>query len=500
MKLKFISLFFLFSICALKAQIVKEGEEWQNQKSFYPLKFLGIKGKKLLLASGASEKGNSHIQQILIEGIDTGSLKLISSIAYSDVFNDKLQFYPEDVILWNGDLVFLGSSFDKKTKNNSLLKKNIGTKEQITESTLVWEYPSTYFDSNNKRFRFTANKEQSLLLAMGLQMEVTDKNIIHFAIIDQDFIVKKQINAPIEVQGKNIKVNQFSIDGPGNVQVLIQYQRSADSLDLGFSLFAFPIMTEEVIEYQLDLPDKQIMSIHFELDENEHLKIGGLYQMNYKKTNITSGSFYMDINRETGEIENKSIVPFNSEFLGNFLGEGKKLTKEDFKDLKIKELLCQKDGGVLLFAEQANQSELCETDFRSGLTVCKNEFTANNIIIIKFNKNASVEWFQWIFKKQHSYDDDGMYLSFNSLFNEKSALIFSNKQLDKKKQYEAIEAKMINKTQFSMLSSFGQLNEVSFDLKSNLPILKNIFFTSNKKVHFFLESNLISSNLLRINN
>jgi len=499
MKLGLIYLLLLFIFCSsLYAQNTREGETWQPSKNYYPLKFIGTDANKLYLAYGVNEKESSHIQHISIETIDTLNLKHISTKNFTNVFSDKFDFYPEDVQLKNGKLNFLGSSYDKKTKNNQLYRKVEIDSGVLSEKKLLWEYPSTYFESSSKKFKFSTNPKKDLILALGIQTGSADNSFIHFAIIDSKYKLVKQIHAPMDLKGKNISITQFSIDEPGNVQLLLQYQRSEDSLDLGFSLFAFPIMTEDIIEYQLDLPEKQITSIYFDLTENDHLKICGLYQSDFKVTDVSTGTFYMDIDRETGEVVHKSIIPFNASFLGNFAGETVKVSKDDFKHLKIISATSKKDGSLQLLAEQTQISNLCETDYRSGLVICKDEFKAENILIINFNNNATIDWFQWIYKNQHSYDDGGMFLSFNLIEQDRATFLLFNKSIEKKKQDDAIQSKTTTQIQVNDLNSSGQLEARIVSLSCKFPLVTNCRFSSTTSSHYYLRSDLSSSSILKI--
>jgi hypothetical protein len=498
MKLGLTILSALLFYCGLFAQKASEGETWQNQKSFYPLKFIGNTSGQLKLAWGSSEKGSSHIQHINIETIDTFNLKHVTTKSYTNIFSDKFDFYPEDVQLKNGKLNFLGSSYDKKTKNNVLFRKEEVDSGIISEKKVLWEYPSTYFEAGSKKFKFCSNQKQDLQLCLGVQTGKPGNSFVHFAIIDDKYNIVKKISAPLDIKGKSITINQFSIDEPGNVQILLQYQRSEDSLDLGFSLFAFPIMTDDFVEYQLDLPDKQITSIYFNLSENEHLKICGLYQTGFNKTDISDGTFYMDIDRETGEVIQKGIIPFNASFLGNYSGEGAKLNKEDFKNLKIVSALSKKDGSLQLFAEQKQNTKLCETDYRSGIIICKDEFIADRILIINFNSMASADWFQWINKSQFSFDDDGMYLSFNLIHSEKNVLLLFNKLADKKKQGNPLSAQSSVLLLFNSINTSGQLEEVAYPINCKLPLVQNSYFQDSITSHYFLRSDLNNNSILKI--
>jgi hypothetical protein len=480
------------------AQNANQGENWQNQKNFYPLKFIGTNTNKLYLAYGASEKAITHIQHLAIEVIDTLSLKHITTKNFQNVFTDKFDFYPEDVQLKNGKINFFGSSYDKKTKTNQLFIKEEVDSGVLSTKKLLWEYPASYFEASSRKFKFCTNKKQDLLLSLGVQTSNSSRSEVHFAVLDKKYQLVKQVHAPIELKGKNIQITQYSLDDPGNVQILFQYQRSNDSLDIGFSLFAFPIFTEDIIEYQLDLPDKQITSINYDLSENDHLKICGLYQTDFNKTDISAGTFYMDIDRETGEVIQKSILPFNASFLGNYAGEAVKVNKDDFRFLKMVATSCSKDGSLLLFAEQKRDAKLCETDYRSGLTVCKDEFKADKILIINFNSSANVDWFQWINKSQQSIDDDGMFLSFNQIFRENASVFLYNELKDKKKQDEKISAQTTTQIKAMLLNSYGQLEENTLNLSSKLPMVRNCFLKNGVNTYYYLRSDLNNNSVFKI--
>jgi hypothetical protein len=151
-----------------------------------------------------------------------------------------------------------------------------------------------------------------------------------------------------------------------------------------------------------------------------------------------------------------------------------------------------------LYAEQTQFAELCETDYRSGLQICKDEFKADNVLVINFNSSANVDWFQWLVKNQTSLDDEGMFLSFNLIQEQKTSLFLYNELVEKKKQDTQISAKSATILKAVSVNTSGQFQEIAFPLSCKFPVVHSSYYENKSSAHYFLRSDLNNNSVLKI--
>ena len=465
--------FFVCSI-SLSAQHVNQGEIYNYEKDFYPICMPGFfKNACVVVRANANEREQT-IQDIRIEFFDTTSLKLTHSWPINGLFENRQLFYPEDIRIWNGQLCVFGSSFDKQNKSNTLHFLTLDSLDRIGKKNQLQASETNHFELNKKRFRIIGDSKQDFLAVVSLN-EISESKTqnLNLNVFNRNFQEIKKLSVQLPYQGENAEMEDVLLDEYGNVHLLLKGNKLNDSLDAVYSVFAFPVMNNDVLEYQLNIPGKIVSSLKMSLYQVDKLLISGLMRDEFQKQDQISSVFFLRINREKGTIENKGIHRIDSDFKSRFIGEERQVGSEEFSRYKTQEIIPNGKNGILLIAEKISTEEVCETDYRTGLEVCHNQFKAGKIFIVSFNEQAEIDWYQTINKEQESNDEDVLYLSFLDLETKSGCRRFF---------YNVLQQKNGKGTKKQRVNEKNQLNEIILDgngqITTKSVLLERPFFPS----------------------
>jgi hypothetical protein len=482
---------------SLSAQHVTQGEIYTYEKGFYPISMPGFYKNACVLVRANADEREQTIQDIHIELFDTTSLKLTHSWPINGLFENRQEFYPEDIRLWNGRLCVFGSSFDKQNKSNTLHYLIIDSLGKIGKKIQLQTSETNHFEINKKRFHIIGDDKQDFLAVVSLnetQFSKTQK--LNLNVFDRNFQEIKKLSVQLPFQEQNAGIEDILLDEYGNVHLLIKGNKLNDSLDVVYSVFAFPVMNDEVLEYQLNIPGKIVSSLKMSLDKGEKLLISGLLRDDFQKKNQISSVFFLRINREKGTIENKGIYRIDSDFKSRFIGEERQVGVEEFSGFKTQRIIPSGKDGILLIAEKISNEEVCETDYRTGIEMCHAQFNAAQVLIVSFNERAEIDWYQTIDKEQESQDDEGLTLSFLDLEGLSGGHNFFYNELDQKSNtFLGAEKCQLNEVN---LDDNGQLNKQTVWLER--PILPSMCFKPNNRIVYTIGQSNGKAVLIRLGN
>ena len=420
-----IALVFFLSYCLLPAQQIKQGESYSIAKDFSPLRIPGIAGGQLAIVHSSSESRSGYIRDLSVALMDTATLAKKGEWAFNGLFQDRQKFYPEDIRIWNDQLCFFGSAFDKESKSNTLHVITVDNQGIASAPKTLLTSETSHFDFNHKRFYLAGDQFQDRLAVISLN-ESEDRGIpkVNLALYDRAFREQKKLSAFLPFQGRSPVIADLLLDQPGNVHMLVRGNRGTDSLDVQYSLFVFPVMSDEVIEYQLDIPGKVVSGMHVVLSQNDKLLVSGLLHDDFQKKDQVSGMFFLRIDRETAAVESKGIQRMDAGFKSLFAGESEKTGVEDFSGFTVRDVIPAAKGGVMLIAEKVENEEVCENDYRTGIEVCHMHYRTGKLLVVSFNERGEIDWYQTIDKQQETQDDDGIFLSFIQLIDPANRPVF----------------------------------------------------------------------------
>ena len=487
--------FFVCSI-SLSAQYRKQGELYSYEKDFYPICMPGFYKNACVLVRANVDEREQFIQNIRIEFFDTSSLKLTQSWPINGLFENRQEFYPEDIRIWNGQLCVFGSSFDKQNKSNTLHYLTIDSIGKIGKKIQLQTTETNHFEINKKRFHIIGESKQDILAVVSIK-ETSESNTqrLNLNVFDRNFQEIKKLSVQIPFQGENAVMEDVLLDEYGNIHLLLRGSKLNDSLDVVYSVFAFPVMNDEVIEYQLNIPGKVVSSLKMSLGKGEKLLISGLLRDEFQKKNQISSIFFLRINREKGTIENKGIHRIDNDFRSNFIGEEKQVGIEEFTGYQTQRIIPTEKEGIILITEKINNEEVCETDYRTGLEMCHTQFKAGQILIVSFNERAEIDWYQIINKKQESEDDEGFYLSFLDIESQSGVRNFFYNELNQKTN-KLLETEKCQLSEV-MLDGNGQITKQTVLLER--PIFPSMNFKPNNRSVYTIGQSNGKAVLIRMN-
>ena len=487
----------IFWAFSLSAQHVKQGESYSFEKNFYPICMPGFYNNSCVLIRANADERNHTIKDLRVEFFDTSSLKLSQTWSLNGIFEDKQAFFPEDIRLWNKQICVFGSSFDKQNKLNTLHALIIDSLGNIGKKIQLQTSETNHFDIKNKRFHIAGESKKDILAIVSLN-ESDDRGIpkLSLSVYDQNFKEFKSLNTYLPFQGKRMGIEDMLLDEQGNVHLLVKGFKSNDSLDIVYSVFAFPVMNDEVLEYQLNIPGKIISSLKMHLDQDEKLLISGLLRDESQKSTQISSLFFLRINREKGTIEDKGIQRMDNEFKSLFIGYERIPAMDDFSEYKTQRIIPSGKGGILLVAEKISREEIYEPDYRTGIEMCHTFFRAGNILIVSYNERAEIDWYQTINKDQETQNDDGHILSFLDLSSNSGTThyYFNHFDLEKEKfkNTRLQKSKLFEVT----LGGNGQMTTQFFQIEK--PIIPSLFFKPNNRTTYTIGQSNGSAELIRI--
>lgn len=188
---------------------------------------------------------------------------------------------------------------------------------------------------------------------------------------------------------------------------------------------------------------KTIHRIHFEVNTDGSLYFGGFFG---NSCCSIDGSFFVNMNGETGEVNSVSAKNFSLDFVKQGLSEKKqdKLDKKyedgefvSFDNVDFKDFIVRKDGSVVLVGE----FYAVKLDGKEEAVTPENalHFNYKDIVVVSISKEGEIQWSKKILKRQLTTDDGGFMSSFVlAVNNDKLHFIFNDheKNLNAKSESE----------------------------------------------------------------
>jgi hypothetical protein len=168
--------------------------------------------------------------------------------------------------------------------------------------------------------------------------------------------------------------------------------------------------------FRAGMAGKHWTSVRFAVDNLNGKLIGaGLYADKY--TVSAKGSFNFAASLSGKDSVVVHFDAFTPEFVAGLTGKKVRKRVVGVPDLKVRELVLRRDGGLLLVAEQfrffvrrANPSPTFYGRVIPGDT--QTDYYYDDLLLLSFNPDGGVHWRQVLYKRQVSRDDNGFYSSY----------------------------------------------------------------------------------------
>lgn len=480
MKLRvFIVALSLLRLLSVQAQSMSFGEIYSYDRALQVQSIAGETRNHFVVIRASTDSKTGLIDKVILEKFNKQSLSLESSVLLEELFVNKQTDFPEAIHIWNDSICVFSSEYLKEKKAYALKYRIIGKDNHVGESRILMESKSTDFTFNEKHFTTSISKHAKYLSVMyfqkGLRLGETDIQLIRY---DSLFEKTSEMNAVLPFPGDELSIEQEITDDAGNLHLLLKGRNGDEEV---FSIFAFPVFGNELIEYKLDIPGKQINSVRMSINVNDQLLVSGLFQENFEQKGKNSGVFFLRIDRETGLVEAKGLSRFDTDLFGLSAGEERNFERSLFEDFKSKSIYSSGKNGAVFIAEIIQEEEVCETDYRNGLLMCNDVYTTGNLLLINMNEQGQVDWFRIFPNTQKSIDDGGKYLGTVAVPGIKSDVILikngNNSSVLKEKTYSDFKASEVH---IESVNSNGQINQMQAAFAKVLPVLPYSAFIMQK--------------------
>ena len=496
--IKFSTLILIFGLvlnCCAQNLTLELGKSYTPDATFQPLKILGEIDESVILVRSSLNKKTGLIQSIKIEEFGTSTLALKNSKQFDEMFSNLQANYPEDIAIWNNQVCLFSSGFNKKTKAYELKMKALNASLEPDTSRVLMTSQTDEFDLNEKRFSLSVSSNRKFLSAFRIfSSAISQSNDIQLIRYDSLFKVVSETDAHLPFKGSNIEVINELTDNSGNLHLLIRAEQ--DSI-YKYSVLAFPLFGSELVEYNLEIPGKNINSASISINEDDKLLVGGFFSDEFDKKSRNRGVFFLRIDRETGEIEMKGLNRFNQDFLSFDAGEDLNQDLTVFEGYNQCEIIPKGKNSALLIVTKLEEEQICEEDYRNGLLICKDVFRHGNTMIISLNDQANPDWFRVLNHDESSTNDGGKYIGNVIIENSSSGIFLLNNITPEGKQPYALSSRNISLLA-NYINSNGQLKITSLPQAEDISILPYTFYETEKKASYLLAEEAEKAKLIRL--
>lgn len=288
----------------------------------------------------------------------------------------------------------------------------------------IAEYPASR-KSEVDALKFVQSADSTEMLAFfSKKIDKYSNEKINFHLFNQELEVVWSRDIEFPYKGRNFNIHRALVDANGRVYLLVRIQLDKDELanksepPYKYSLVTFADDSSLVEDYEIKLANNYITDIAMNVDKEGKITCSGFYSE--RGNGKAAGIFYLNVDRETKTVENKSQSEFDPSFTLSFLESSRIRGKVELSDFKLDHFLKFEDGSFGLVAEQFLIDEVCIRDFRTGMVNCTYYYYFNNIIVVKIAADGGIEWTADIPKYQESANDGGFFSSYAFGFDGKS--------------------------------------------------------------------------------
>ena len=292
-----------------------------------------------------------------------------------------------------------------------------------------------------------------ILLYHVLPYNKGGKQKLSFSVLDSHLkkIWKKDVTLPYA--DKLFDLKDIAIDNYGNVYVIGKYYKGKrkdvinNRINFDYMIFAYLDKGNEEREYKLKEKERLIINLEVSIDAKQNLIVTGFYSHNLKDISA-GGAFYMNVDRETGNVLNSEFHKFSIDFLTSYMtGKSKKKAvqkaekkkkkgkEEGMYALKLRPIVKRDDGGFLLLGEQHYVTSV--TTYSNNTWHTTYYYHYDHIIVVNFNPDGTVKWERIVPKNQVEVNASYYSSYVLSVFKDNVFLIFNDHILNTEQNIKA---------------------------------------------------------------
>lgn len=162
-------------------------------------------------------------------------------------------------------------------------------------------------------------------------------------------------------------------------------------------IFRFDPENAQPYQIRMNLGDKYVTDVTFQLSQEGDLSCAGFYSNDQK--GVIQGVFFSRINSQTGQALSVNLKAFTAADLALFDTDTDKSGDEGLsKEFRFDRIVLRDDGGAVVTAEQAYS---ITTTYRNGIYwVSRTTYYNNEICVTSISPTGQIDWVRTIPKKQ----------------------------------------------------------------------------------------------------
>lgn len=387
------------------------------------LLFTGLSAQKVDVKWGAPLDLETSIQRFLAEQNgkyftlsthkDDLYLERYNSASFKQEFSKKIEIPELDGKEQDIEsIIYLKNRFLLFTSlyNNKLNTFTVHAYSFNSEGVMSKDSPELFSIEANSRaeggeVNFLISEDSTRILVTHYAYFKKEK-MQHITLTVLDETLKKLTEAkeefPVKEDGQYHLVSNYAINNSGEIFLLHMEVTPAVKKvpsKTKFTILSFGIDGKRQKDFPIDLEGKRIDRLSFAFDVNQNLLVSGFYEQKagsgiFKYSGI-SGTFFMSIDKSTGQEKAKSFQDFDKDILESYF-EPKQLEKGALlpNNFLPRQIVQKEDGGVICVYEQYSYS------YSSGNGQAVEMTYYGDLLVTNVNPDGTIKWVKIIPKRQ----------------------------------------------------------------------------------------------------
>lgn len=260
---------------------------------------------------------------------------------------------------------------------------------------------------------YETNSSSQFLYTQSFPPGGSDKTTINIKVFNTDFtsVWEKQLSLPSP--SDYTEFSQIILNGEEVFFILSFHPPLEDKI---YYLVTYNNITDHLAYYDFNFEDKKIEEISVKMLESEAISIIGLFS-EPEEDNLISGMFFFLFDKENQTLSARGSSPIKT-------GQFKTITKKDLINLHTEKMHQRANGDVVYLAELKKQEFNTFTD-SEGKFHLSSYYHSNDIKIMYFKNDGSLQWQIWIPKKQYLVEPELLGF-FDLIINETLFIIYND--------------------------------------------------------------------------
>lgn len=325
-----------------------------------------------------------------------------------DYKHEKRDF--EFIVQFNKKLYVFSSYTNHKNDEKVLFRESINTKALWLNNDLIEvnriDYKTIFYDGYFAR-EYSPDSSK-LVIFHFINNSGVNSDLLYMQVFDQEMKLMWQDKVSlVSDTSEPRRPHELLLSNQGEVYVLSNIRDSTiyKNYKNNYRVSRFSFDSERQNEYSFSLPEKYIMGAHLSLanldTKNPNVIITGFYSN--RNLFAIKGSFWVQIQTETGEELNRNITEFSADFMSQFMRAKKAQRGRELYDFSFNEIVTGFNGQNYVIAEQR---------FTSASNQYADYYNYNNLLVINYSTNGNITWMKKITKEQGAEDRWGGYSSY----------------------------------------------------------------------------------------